>query len=175
MTARQYARAQAIVNDERTDPNERDNARRMCAEYEAIHGKPKVAYGLRPWWTLKIALRDSPCWLGNDREFRRAVRALRDGRKQREYMFEWATVKAVQDGAVDWAWFPESEPWRPPREMQVYDPRSVFRRDIGSDEQIVQWPDPVVHMGTVRKRGGLRDGELPGRRSSGRARGARKG
>lgn len=165
MTPRQYARAQAIANDERADPNERDNARRMCAEYEALHGRPSTTYGKRPWWTLKISVKESGVWLNNNREFRKALRALRDGRKQYDHCFEWSTVKAIQNGEVDWVWFPEREPWKMPQEMRhaVEDPIGLLDREIERDEEVMEWAPPVVRRGTPKKRG-LRDGELPGRR-----------
>lgn len=167
MTPRQHARAQAIANDERADPNERDNARRMCAEYEALHGKPKpsTTYGKRPWWTLKISIKESGVWLDNGREFRKALRALRDGRKQYDLCFEWSTVKAVQNGEVDWVWFPEREPWRMPYEMKatISDPLALLDREINRSEEVMEWVLPKVKRGAPKKRG-LRDGELPGRR-----------
>lgn len=164
MTPRQYTRAQAIANDEHADPNERQNAARICAEYEATHGKPKTQHGKRPWWTLKIGLKDSGCWLGNDREFRRALRALRDGRKQYDYCFEWSTVKAVQDGVVDWSWFPPRESIKALREMIAGIAGEDFDwRYIEKNEHVMEWVAPRVKLGTPRNRG-LRDGELPGRR-----------
>jgi hypothetical protein len=165
MNARQYARAKAIADDERADPNERDSAAKMCEEYERTHGKPRTAYGKRPWWTLKIARRGCAFWLDNGRVFRKALRALRDGRKQYEYVFEWQTVKAVQDGGVDWAWFPEREPWRAPAEMLAVCESWPVGRAIGCDEKAVEWSRPRVRMGTPRRARKLKDGELPGRRN----------
>lgn len=163
MTPRQYARALAIANDDRANQNERNNARLLCAEYEALHGRPKTQYGKRPWWTLRIGRKGSGCWLGNDSEFRRALRALRDGRKQYDYCFEWATVKAVQGGEVDWVWFPAREAWKAIREMGAGIGGQIGERWIGEDEEVMEWVAPVVKRGSPKKRG-LRDGELPGRR-----------
>lgn len=160
MTPRAYAAALALSKDENATPAERSNASRRCAEYEALHGKPKVAPGLRPWWTLKIARKDDAFWLGNNRELRNALRALRDDRKQYEYCFEWATVKAVQDGGVDWSGFPDREPWRAPLELLAQSLPSPIRRD----EQVMEWQVPLPRRGSPRKTRKLRDGELPGRR-----------
>jgi ribosomal protein L19E len=109
MTPRAYAAARALAQDPNATPAERDTARLRIAEHEAKHGR-SLDPGKRPWWTLKIARKGACVWLGNCREFRRAIRALRDGAKQHEYMFEWQTVKAVQDEQVEWLWFSDQEP-----------------------------------------------------------------
>ncbi len=167
MSPRQYARAQAIANDERSDPNERDNARRMCAEYEALHGKPETAFNKRPWWTLKVSAKESGYWLINNTEFRRALVALREGRKQYQYVFEWSTVKAIQDDEVDWVWFPEKEPWNMPYKMRrsVVDPLAVLDRKIGRQERLMEWVK--VQVRRVARKSGKRPlgaGQLPGAR-----------
>ena len=167
MTPRQYARALAIAEDERADPNERQNALRLCAEYEAAHGRPDVAHGKRPWWTLKISIKDSGFWLINNSEFRRALRALRDGVKQYQYAFEWATVKAVQDGEVDWVWFPDREPWNVPYKMwrSTSDPLAVVDRRIERSEHLTEWIRERQRRAPSRpskRKRPLGDGQLPG-------------
>lgn len=165
MTPRAYAAARALSQDPNATPAERENAARRCFEYEVLHGGPSTTYGKRPWWTLKISAKESGVWLDNGREFRRALRALRDGTKQYDYCFEWSTVKAVQNGEVDWVWFPDREPWRMPQEMRrsASDPLAVLDREISHTEEVMEWVPPVVRRGSPKKRG-LRDGELPGRR-----------
>lgn len=170
MTPRAYNAARALAADPSATPNEREQARLRCEEYEARHGNP--ASNLRPWWTLKISRKDSGVWLGNTAEFRAAVKGLRAGRKQRTFAFEWQTVKDVQDGRVDWQDFPSAEPWHA---------RGQMRRTeslILSEERVMEWGPPIVRAprrpkqstkqqpqhrrGSPRKRGKLGDGQLPG-------------
>lgn len=168
MTSRAYAAARALSNDPSATPAERENARQRCAEHEAAHGKPATEHGKRPWWTLRVSAKGSGRWLANVREFRQALRDLRDGRKDYEHSFEWDTVKAVQDRRVDWVGFSDREPWHVPSEI-VSAYKAQVARPLGKHERVVEWekPEPPrAKMGTPKRRPKLRDGELPGRRMS---------
>lgn len=134
MTPRAYAAARALAIDPSATPAERVNAARRCDEYEAIHGRPSTLHGLRAWWTLKVSRKGTGRWLGNTYELRRAIRVLRDGGRQHCFVFEWSTVKDVQDGRVDWRSFPDAEPWIAPAHM---DGEGAY---IGEDERVVEWP-----------------------------------
>jgi len=165
VTPRAYAAARALANDPNATGPERENARRRCAEHEATHKRPAVEHGKRAWWTLKVAVKGSGRWLPNTWEFRQALRDLRDGRKDYDHSFEWPTVKAVQDGLVDWVGF-DREPWRITADIYgIYEAPTA--RPIRKDERVVEWAKPEPprpKMGTPKRRPKLRDGELPGRR-----------
>lgn len=135
MSPRAYAAALALSRDPRAPAPEREVARQRCLEYEQTHGTPTELPNLAPWWLLKIARRGSRVWMANTLEFREALRALCDGQRQSEYVFDFQTIKDVQDRRVDWRYFPISEPWR------VASQCVTGERPFGSTDRPVVWTE----------------------------------
>lgn len=147
MTPRAYHAALALSVDPGATPAERANAARRCQEYRGtrrpdIPPRPQKRAVPIPWWTIKLTVKDGPRsgkWLGNTTEFRAVLRSLiascrRDFGCRAYfgyltpscldscYRLDDQSADALENGLVDWTWFPMSESvgskWRPPPEMR---------------------------------------------------------